>query len=310
MKRTCITLALLIAAIAYSSPAFPWGSATHSHIDGQLGKKSIFDLQERYGGMGMDTFNFMFGNPTVASYLYSQTHSQFMELWDLARLPTGQALAYGFVSHNDLWGADMTAHHNGLTFGQSKGYVIAKAEILKEILQADPSFAALQLPDPVAMEIAHNFVEYGTDILLKRIEPRIGEQIILSALVRSPEFPLLLVKAYADGLASTAGISRREAAQRITTTEMEFRKTIIAYGQALAADEATALQLLSEQMAGLASAFLAAYGIVLPEGVDLVPLLKNGIQGAMLLCADDFPGELDATQKVVYLQLKAHNITY
>ena len=310
MRRLITTMALLFATLSFVAPAFPWGSGFHAHLDGQLGKRVIFDRQERYGGMGMDVFNFMFGNPAVSSYLYDQTHNQFMKVWDAARLPMGKALAFGYVSHNDVWGADMTAHHHGLTFGQGQGYVIAKAELLKGMLAQIPEFAALNLPDPVVMEIAHNLVEYGTDILVKRIEPRIGEHVIFSSLARSPEFPLLLVKAYGEGLASAAGISRLEAAQLIISTEMEFRKTMIAYGQALTMEEATAIQLVSEQMAALAAAFLASYGIVLPEGVDLVPLLKAGIEGAMLLCAPDFSGELAATVEEVKLQLKAHGIGY
>ena len=308
MKRLVMIVVLVLSTLSLATPAFPWGSATHAYIDGQLGKPVIFDKQERYGGMGADAFNFMFATPAIGAYLYNQTHTEFMKVWDAARLPTGKALAFGFVSHNDVWGADMTAHHHGITFGQEEGYVIAKAEILKGMLNQNPAFAALGLPDPVVMEIAHNFVEYGADILLKRKDPLIGQRIIMSAMVRSPEFPLLLVKAYGSGLATFAGISESEAAQLITATEMEFRKTIVAYGQALMMDEATALQLLSEQMAAFATGFLAAYGIVLPEGVDLVPLLRDGIGAAMLLCAGDYPGELAATVEEVKQQLKAHRI--
>lgn len=310
MKRFVITVTLMLATLFVTTSAFPWGSATHAYIDGQLGKRAVFDAQERYGGMGADVFNFMFANPDIAKYLYLQSHTGFMQVWDSARKPAEKALAFGFVSHNDVWGADMTAHHDGLTFGQGQGYVIAKAVILKGMLNQVPAFAALELPDPVAMEIAHNFVEYGTDILLKRNDPQIGQKMIISALVRRPDFPLLLIKAYGEGLAATAGISRLEAAQLITTTEMEFRKTIISYGQALTMDEETAVQLLAEQMGTLAAAFLNAYGIVLPDGVDLAPLLNLGISQAMLLCAPDFQMELAATVDEVKQQLKEHKISY
>lgn len=308
MKRFVLFVTLVLASLSPASPAFSWGSAVHAHIDGQLGKGGQPDKQERYGGMGMDVFNFVFTNPAVATYLYGETHMGFMKVWEAARPPAGKSLAFGFVSHNDVWGADVTAHHNGLTFGQGQGYVIAKAEILKGMLEQNPQFASLNLPDPVAREIAHNFVEYGTDILLKRIDRRIGETIVGAALTRSPEFPLLLVKAYGEGLASTAGISSQEAARFITATEMEFRKTIIAYGQALTMDEATALQLFAEQLASYSAAFLAAYGIILPEGIDLVPLARMGIEGAMLLCASDFAAEVAATTEEVKLQLKVHGI--
>lgn len=310
MKRSWILLTLALLSLTIAAPAFPWGSATHAHIDGHLGKRVVFDKQERYGGMGMDVFNFMFGNPATSAYLYSQTHTEFMKVWEAARFPSGKALAFGFVSHNDVWGADVTAHHHGLTFGQGDGYVIAKAVILQGILTQIPDFAALNLPAPVVLEIAHNFVEYGTDILLKRSDPLIGQKIIISALIRSPEFPQLLVKAYGDGLAAATGMSRPEAARFITNVEQEFRKTLIIYGQALTMEEPAAVQLVSEQMATLAVAFLAAYGIVLPEEIDLVPLVKVGIEQAMDLCVHDFNSELAATVKEVSWQLKAHDIRY
>lgn len=310
MKRFVTTLAVIVATLSFASAAFPWGSATHAYIDGQLGKRAIFDLQERYGGMGPDLFNFMFTNPVVGSYLYGQTHVEFMKVWDAAHRPAEKALAFGFVSHNDVWGADMTAHHDGLTFGQGEGYVIAKAAILTDMLKTIPEFAALGLPDPVVMEIAHNFVEYGTDILLKRADPLIGQKVIVAAVFRSPDFPRLLIKAYGEGLAATAGISARQAAQLIAATEMDFRRMIISYGQALTTDEATSRQLLAEQLAAFATAFLQAYGIVLPEGADLVPLAELGISQAMLLCAPDFAGELAATVDEVRQELKAHDIGY
>lgn len=310
MKRCATTLTLIFALLSFATAAFPWGSATHAYIDGKIGKRLLFDAQERYGGMGPDLFNFMFTNPALATYLYGQTHTEFMKVWDAANKPVEKALAFGFVSHNDVWGADMTAHHDGLTFGQGEGYVIAKAAILANMLKTVPEFAALDLPDPVVMEIAHNFVEYGTDILVKRADPLIGQKVIVAAVFRSPDFPRLLIKAYGGGLAAAAGISSGEAARLITVTELDFRKMIISYGQALTLDETTSRGLLAEQLAAFATAFLQAYGIVLPAGVDLVPLAELGISQAMQLCAADFPGELAATVDEVRVQLKAHDIGY
>ncbi|MCL4477241.1 MAG: hypothetical protein M1508_13645 [Nitrospirae bacterium] len=62
--------------------------------------------------------------------LYIATHYDFLKVWDASRNEVERSLAYGFVSHNDMWGADFTAHHSGRTYGQTEGYVIAKAEIL------------------------------------------------------------------------------------------------------------------------------------------------------------------------------------
>ena len=37
--------------------------------------------------------------------------------------------AFGFISHNEKWGADYTAHKNGRT--TKKGYVITKSSLLE-----------------------------------------------------------------------------------------------------------------------------------------------------------------------------------
>jgi len=209
-----------------------------------------------------------------------------------------------------MWGADFTAHHSGVTFGSSEGYIIAKAYILMGILEQVPEYQALGLPEPVALEVSHNFVEAGADILMKRIEPAIGQKVVSSALLRSPAFPLLLVKSYAKDFSKFAGISHFEAAAIITSAESEFRKTTILYGQALTQDEATAIQLISEQMAELSMAFLAAYGIELPEGTDLTPLITFSIEQSIALCADDFAAEVTATINFVDQQLNSHGIFY
>jgi hypothetical protein len=62
---------------------------------------------------------------------------------------------------------------------------------------------------------------------------RIGKKVIDSALLRSTDFPALLVKAYAKGLSSTFSMSRHEATEMITSAERNFRKTILIYGQVL-----------------------------------------------------------------------------
>jgi len=85
---------------------------------------------------------------------------------------------------------------------------------------------------------------------------------------------------------------------------------MILYGQALTQDEATAIQLISEQMAELAKSYLAVYRITLPEGVDLTPLIKFAIEQSMEICADDFDGEIAATINFVDKQLISHGISH
>ncbi|RPJ05509.1 MAG: hypothetical protein EHM36_08205 [Deltaproteobacteria bacterium] len=316
-KRGLVVLsAVFMAMVLISSEAFPWGWAVHTYVDDHIGKKrALPNSNEIYGGMAADAFLYMFSTPDYLAYLSNQTHNEFMQVWNTARWGLQKSLAFGFVSHNDQWGADSTAHHSGRTFGQAEGYVIAKAQLLKPILLDElailfPGFPNPGLLDAIALEVSHELVENGVDILMKRVDRSIGLKITSAALFRSPEFPFLLARAYAPGFSDTFGIPPLEAARIIISAEKEFRKSMILYGQILMQDEATALQLVSEQTAGVAAGFLAANGIELPEDTDITPLVQYFTELAMSLCADDFATEVDATTSYVSAQMKAHGISY
>ena len=99
-------------------------------------------------------FLYRFDTPEYLEYLFVQTHYNFMEVWNAAKSVPAKAAAFGFVSHNELWGIDSTAHVAGITYGQVGGYVIAKADELAAHLQAMPEFAALGLPDALVETIS------------------------------------------------------------------------------------------------------------------------------------------------------------
>jgi hypothetical protein len=311
-KKTVIAFSVVVLALfAYVSDAFSWSAATHTYIDDRLNRRGgLNNLDEIYGGIAPDVFNYLFDYPAYLGYLYYETHNDFVAPWEEAKSRRAKAFAYGFVSHNDVWGADYTAHHSGITFGQEEGYVITKARTLLEILEEVPEFNSLGMPDEVKLEIAHEIVENGVDILVKRLDPGVGQKVATSAARRSPEFPLLLVRAYAPGFSEYAGISYAEAAGLITSAEREFRRNMVLYGYVLMQDEGTAVMLLSEEMASLAVSYLSVYGITLPEGVDLVPLIEFAVGQAMELCETDYAWEIQATIDHVDGELRARGIYY
>jgi hypothetical protein len=232
-----------------------------------------------------------------------------MKVWYAARLASGKAFAYGFVSHNDVWGADCIAHCLLHTCPAGAGYVDAKAAILWKILKQRPDFSNLGLSDAVGLAVCHNLVESGVDLLVKRtLDHMIGWKVTSSALLRSPDFPLLLIKAYAGDFSGKTGMSYLDTAKLITSAEMEFRKTTILYGQVLMQDEATAISLLSEQLAGLAE---VAYGISLDPTL-LKPLIEIAIRRAMQpdICGSDFAHAVSATIQFVRHGLQSHGISY
>ena len=329
-EKPWVTLAALLLILGLAaSQAYAWGSATHCLFDDLLNrqKQGQKNLGERYGGMVPDLFNYLFAtNPPYAPYqhdLYVLTHGDyengydyFLQVWEAAgpgKASVARALGYGFVSHNDLWGADFTAHHHGRTFGQGEGYIVAKAQALKPYLVAELAKIDLTLPDAAALELSHDFVEFGVDVLVKQLDSQIGSKMALAALRRNPTFPTLLVRAYGDEVAAYVGSSPQEAARLITATEQSFRQLKIYEGRALMEDVQTAVTLLSEELANFAQAYLAAFGIELPPGVtheQIVELCENFISLAMVMCQGDFAGEIQATIVYVNQQLEDHRISY
>lgn len=279
---------------------YPWGSATHFYIDEQLAMKSVgLKFNAGYGGMAPDAFNYLFSSPFLEN-LYVATHYQFQPVWDKAGNRIAQALAYGFITHNDAWGADYTAHHAGITQGTAEGYVIAKAQALLALAPLPPE---LPLSQAQVLSLYHEFVETAVNVLMKRADPRIGEKIAFAALRRNPQFPSLLVEAFAGEFAAYFG-GPAEASQAILAVEEEFRRISVLMGQVLCQEEAVAVQLLAEQMADMADDFLGA-PLPIPREAA-VSLVAQLINGAMDLCAPDFLPEIEATVGQVAQQMTAH----
>ncbi len=314
----CVTI--FCAVFLFSQTAFSWGWAVHTYIDKQFQTKwQIRNTNLLYGSLVPDIFNYQFDAPAL--YMHDQTHNNFMKLWDAARSQPGMALAFGFVSHNELWGVDFTAHQSGITVGQhgtipenpeAGGYVVAKSYKLKAILDQIPEFAALNLPEPVALQVCHELVEYGVDILMTHVDPTIGARITAAALPPNPNFPMLLEKAYAKEFAAYFGLSDVEAHKYFMASERQFRQFMILYGQVLnIQDDATKIALIAEYLAAIATAFLAANGISLPPGVDieqLAGLLQFGIGQSITMCSSDFLVNVTDTASFVEQQLAAHEI--
>jgi hypothetical protein len=308
-RRNIVVMGVICLGLLFSSSeAFPWGFATHAYMDDHLGKKGIRNnLNEIYGGVMPDLFNTLFDYPEYLDFLPVQTHLKFMKVWKASRGDVESSLAFGFVSHNDLWGADFTAHHACQTCGQPVGYAYAKANVLL----SEAPLSELGIPDEIAVEIFHEIVENTVDILVKRTDPLIGYRLSSAAQQRSPRFPQLLVRAYVKRFASFAGITELEAAQFIQSAENDFREAILSYGQILSQDEATAIQLISEQTANLAQGFLALYDITLPltQG-EIVGMVTLYMGLAIESCQDDYLEEIEATIPYVKHKLRIHGVTY
>ena len=174
MQKSRVAVGMLAVWLVFlASTAYPWGFATHAYLAHWLNKQEgQRDLNEMYGSMTPDMFNFRFDLPVYGpGQIYDQLHNEWQNIWDQKKTGMEKAAGYGFISHNDAWGADYTAHHAGVTYGTDEGYVIAKAQ---ELLAYDDTLLDY-VDDETALELCHVFVEYGVEILTTRVDPEIGE---------------------------------------------------------------------------------------------------------------------------------------
>jgi len=298
---------LLLTSLLIAPEASPWGSAVHAYIDDHLGtNRPVRNANEMYGGMAPDVFNYLFDHPDRLQFLYAQSHNNFMRLWEVAHRRLGRSVAFGFVSHNDVWGADSTAHHQCTQCNAPYGYVIAKAQWMVKYA----SLSILGISDEVALEVHHNIVESAVDLLIRRQDPHVGQRITAAALLRSPDFPALLVDAYARDFSRHFDLTRSGAAKTIAAAEMNFRRMMLQYGQILMQDDETAMQLVAEQLADQATTYLSSFGVILPASLDVVELAKRLLGYAMSLCEPDYTQEIQGTIDAVDHALHTHGIRY
>ncbi len=314
MRKNLAGLVLMAVGLAlFAPPVMSWEKGTHLYIADLLKKKGFINpgnLDEMYGAMAPDVFNYVFDLPPgVNAYLYDQTHHNFMALWRSVRWGYEKALALGFVSHNDSWGADFTAHHEGRTFGLTQGYIIAKAEMLS----AGIDWASLEaviggpIPDEIKLELSHNIVEASGDIILKRSYPLLGARLVAAGSRLGDRFRRLFLRAYLPGLSALVGETAAETI--ILGSEAAFRQQqVVMYGMIMQQDEAVIVPALAAQFNMLVGGYLASKGITLPEGTDLTPVIQAALLGGIALCESDYMTEVNATARFVERQLKAHKV--
>lgn len=309
-------LGLLVLGAGLAPSALGWERGTHAFIADQLKKGGgLNTIEAMYGATAPDAFNYLFTNPGLAyrDFLYGKTHFEAEKVLDAVRNGHEKAAALGFLSHNNEWGADRTAHTRSLTLDHTEGYAITKAKMMNAMLMADPGYAALVAGAPdAALEICHDIVEAAGDVILKRYDPTVGRKLTAMALRPRANIQNLMVRAYARDL---AGFSRTtpfpltisQAAQVIAGVETEFRTMTIGYGCLLSGDDETLIDNIIDQYKGLAGAFLNVYGLPVPDDATLTALISGGLEVALQLCQGDYMTEVLATVEEVRKKFKPGN---
>jgi len=271
------------------------------------------DLDEVYGSMAPDLFNWLFATPyaPLSPYLYGVSHGNGAELRQALKKGWEKAGLYGFLGHNDLWGSDLTAHHASRTLDPDEGYIITKALALHDILMTVPEYQALGLTPEASLEICHNLVESAGDLIVAGAEPEVGALMTASAMRPAQPLQELLARAWTAGLVGYAAgvglpLTPAQAAAVIVGSEAYFRNRMISFGALLQQPPAVALEGVVLDFETLAAAYLASLGVPLPPGIDLKPLIRFGLGQSMALCAGDYLAEVDATVRLTSLELKRH----
>lgn len=303
--------------------AYPWNQATHAYIAYRLGAQLGYDnLNEIWGSVTPDMTNFVFDSSLcpgwVADQMQGTNPETSLKLWGVADTNAETTLGFGFVSHNDGWGADHAAHHACLTCGENTGYIILKAQLLLKTSTdaATPQqtfgeqLAGLGMnPDQQSM-VAHLITEDAVDIRLAHdVEPMIGRKLATAARGVSREFPPLLTKAYAADYASYCfGGDYSKAVTELTSMEKNHRKDMVFLGQAISQPEPVAVQLVAEQIVAVLPGFLG-FPFPVPES-EVVEIIKKGITTSMQLCAGDYLQEVNATVDYVGRNMAEHAVSY
>ena len=324
-KGVVLSLLLSLLLVGGATRALAWGSATHAFIAGKIGMIfPMMNANERYGLMAPDLFNYSFDpvinsmNPILRAYTHGDDGPMgdgFLQVWSLASWWGYQKnVAFGYIAHNDKWGADFTAHHQAYA-NAPLGYVIDKALQLSVILDSELTSLGLSDADPtlhyLRIEVCHNLVETAGDILIKRYDPLIGQKIVSAAILRTPDFPGLLKKAILPAVPA-ADQAQYEAA--IVENEKSFRQMMVSYGAILMLPECQVISAFTDQMTTLGIQYLYAMtgGVLNLTGQESAvrPVVLKAITESMKLCAGDYISEINYTTRFVKGQLLAHGIRY
>jgi hypothetical protein len=317
-RKVSTTIGLICCLLlAMPSAAFPWNQATHAYIAEWLGARTGIDsLNEMWGSVAPDMFIYVFDPALCVGWINDQIQGvdpdSAMKIWSAASTDKEEALAFGFVSHNDSWGADSVAHHFGLGHGyENEGYIITKA---KQLLNAPSNpadsqrtfgdvFAGFGMSPDEALLVAHGITEYAVDIRLgSEVDPLLGRKLATAARGETKRFAELLLKAFAEDYAANCfGGDYSTAANALTAAEKWHRMDMIYLGQAISQPEPVAVQLLAEQLVAVLSDL----------GFSSVPVetVKAAIVSSMGIC-EDYKAEIDAIIEFVAESLKDHGIVY
>lgn len=320
MKLSSKFSALLLALLVFSSMAFAWAPGTHAYIASQLKTPSTPEqmYNQMYGAMAADVDEYFTADPSYLDTYFHATHYQPKDVWRAAQsMPINdRALAFGFVSHNEAWGADHHAHIGSFLYGPDTGYVIAKSQVLCNTLRAQLTAYGMTDYLPIITDMnCHFILEYGIDLLMAQKDPELGMKIYMAAANRDPNFALLMVNAFPTAVSPYASMGQEFAFAEAMTVQdggnAGWNQVLQLYASKLMKPENERIPEVAQFLTQL------AMGLgVLPPTEDqqqlaaMQQLIQLALVDSMQICAPDLNIELNATVKHVGTTMKAHKIDY
>lgn len=295
---------VLLSVLASPCSVRGWGWATHAYIEARLahneGAGRCF-YEGLYGAVAPDAFSIVtLSDSTSAAYLTLQTHKHFLKLETCGRKMGVGSFVFGFLTHNENWGADFTAHRCGVEM--NIGYVESKARLLRRTvaswLEGILRDAGIVFPSVLASQVApdlsHELVEAAVDLLVKRNNwPSVGSELSEAARRRPEEIPEAISCGYGRRVARKMGISFEDAQGMIVQAEAIFRDIIGRYGEILSLGDGEDIRVLAQEGAmllGTSIGSLVNEEVRVPEE-DLVGMLLL----AMEMVGEDYMAQLDGT---------------
>ena len=259
-----LALAVGISFILGLPMAHAFSSATHLYI-----AQHAFGVQNTdlfYGSIAPDIA--LYTDPDKWPTAFGDTHYDYVDLKRYAVFPVQKAFAKGWLTHNELWGADYYAHilnplgNNVCATTSPNGYVIEKACLLSQGTGIDSGFA-------------HLVVEIAIDLLLRNnLDPKLGEKLMNASSSRSLLDRTLLATALVWNWRD-----QRTDWFTLASTELTFRGVVDLYAAPLKLPSPYNEQALAKLGARLAE----AYGMDVSEEEVLAIL-----EAAIVLCEDDY----------------------
>jgi hypothetical protein len=336
MKTRNLILGAALLALLAVQMAFSWGNATHMYYAKQLGTKFGYsNMNEMYGAVLPDCYTLV---PDANNqFMYAQTHDNAMPVWLNAHGPVMKSIAFGYMTHNQTWGADYSAHIKSFAFpnfispvtGKRGGYAVEKgvellpqlAPVLMQILldagvpiqDGDGNPLAEPLAYGIGAELGHDLSETAVDLLVKRnLDPAIGLRMVLAAKCRPANAGELLASVYAPALHEYSGLSLADATAFIIASEKTYQQYIIQYGTAFSLPEKQTIALLAQQTAPVAESWieitLAQYGL---EGIDVTVTpeqVSTFINAAIAVVKPDYAREVSRTLAFVERGLRTNGV--